>query len=67
MNNVQVGVKISEKGVSFLDRLRTNRRKEGTDDRDLGYAKLVETVYQYFKTHDKSYKELLKQEYVKDA
>lgn len=67
MNNSQVGIRISKKGVGFLDRLRTNRRKEGTDNRDLGCAKLVETIYQYFKTHDKSYKELLKQEYIKDA
>lgn len=65
--NSQTGIKVSEKGVTFLDRLRTNRRKEGTDERDLGYAKLLETIYQYFKQHDTSYKELLKQEHVKDV
>lgn len=60
-------IKLYPTGKAFLVKLRRNRVKADTDESTMGYAKLIEVIYQYFKTHDSSYKELLKQEYVKDV
>ena len=65
----KISAKISAVGITFLDRLRTNRRdpKIGTDKRDLPNWKLIELIYQYFKKDNKGYQELLKMEYIKNG
>lgn len=60
-------VKLTDIGMDFLDRFRTNRRKQGSDERDAPNWKLVEIIYQYFKENDKEYKDLLKMEYKKNV
>ena len=60
-------LKVSDTVIGFLDRLRTNRRKEDIDKKDLGNNRLLETIYKYFKENDKSYKGLLKTEYIKNV
>lgn len=60
-------VKLTNVGMCFLDRFRTNRRKQGTDKKDAFNWQLIEIIYQYLKNNDKVYQELLKMEYVKNA
>ncbi len=60
-------VKLTDTGMQFLDRFRTNRRKEGTDKRDSPNWKLEEIIYQWFKKNDKEYQDLLKLEWIKNG
>ena len=60
-------VKLTDVGMQFLDRFRTNRRKQGIDKRDSPNWKLQEIIYQYFKNNDKEYQDLLKLEYEKNV
>lgn len=59
-------VKLTDIGMLFLDRFRTNRRKQGVDKRDSPNWKLQEIMYQYFKKNDKEYQDLLKWEHNND-
>jgi hypothetical protein len=65
--NKQIPLKISEIGIKFLNKLRTNRRKSDIDSRDLGNGKLIEIIYKYFKNNPDGYNELLKMEYNKNV
>lgn len=60
-------VKLTDVGMGFLDRLRTNRRKQGADKRDSPNWKLIEILYQYLKKDDKVYQEILKWEWIKNV
>lgn len=60
-------VKLTGVGMVFLDRFRTNRRKQGTDKRDAYNWQLMEILYQYLKKNDNVYQELLRWEWVKDV
>ena len=62
-------VKVSDDGMDFLDRLRTNRRdpKVGSDKRDAPNWKLIEVIFLYFKENNKNYQDLLKTEYKKNG
>ena len=61
------GIKLRPEGSAFLVKLRKNRVKANTDESTLGFSRLIDIIYQYFKNHDKNYKELLIEEYKKDA
>lgn len=63
----QLSLRISELGMEFLDRLRTNRRKNDVDNKDLSNWKLLELIYLYFKNNNKEYQDLLKMEYKKNV
>lgn len=56
-------VKLTQKVMDFLDRLRTNRRKQDTDKRDSPNWKLMEIIYQDYRENDKNYKDLLKRKW----
>ena len=58
--NLKVSIKVSELGIAFLKKLRTNRRKVDTDEEDLSYWILMEVIAKYFKTNNDRYLELIK-------
>lgn len=60
-------IKISEKGVDFLQRLITNRRKADVDKKDVAYWKIIELMEKYFKNNNDRYLELVKMELGKDV
>lgn len=60
-------VKLTDVGMDFLDRFRTNRRIQGADKRDSPNWKLEEIIYQYLKKNEKIYQELLKWEWIKNV
>ena len=53
-------VKLSETGIEFLKKFRTNRRKMEMDEEDLSYWKLLEIVVKYFKANNDRYLDLVK-------
>jgi len=57
---LKTSIKISEEGLSFLKRFRSNRRKVETDDRDLAYWELIEVIARYFKNQNERYHELVR-------
>lgn len=57
---------VSKKGIDFIKRFCTNRRKIETDESDLAYWKLFEVIVNYFKINNDRYLELLKLEYKND-
>ncbi len=63
----KTSVKLSATGMIFLDRFRTNRRKQNIDKRDISNWRLIEIIYQYLKNNDKIYQELLKTEWVENG
>ena len=66
MNN-PTQIKLYPTGKAFLEKLRVNRVKADIDKKTIGYAKLIEVIYQYFKENNDRYKELLKLEYKKNV
>jgi phosphoribosylaminoimidazole (AIR) synthetase len=53
--NSKISVKVSESGLSFLQKLKTNRRKADIDKEDLAYWKLIEVIAKYFKLNNDEY------------
>lgn len=60
-------IKVSDQGLSFLKKLRTNRRKADVDPEDASYWKLIEIMAKYFKLNNEDYLELVKMEIGKNA
>jgi len=58
----KTSVKLSNEGIEFLKRLRTNRRKIEIDKEDLPYWKLLETIQKFFKIDNESYLRLVQME-----
>ena len=63
----KTSIKISEVGLSFFQKFRTNRRKADIDGSDLSYWKLVELIEKYFKNNNDRYLELVKMEWDKNV
>lgn len=55
----KTSIKISNDGISFLKRFRTNRRKTEIDEEDLSYWELIEVIAKYFKLNNDRYLELM--------
>ena len=62
----KTSVKLTETGVNFLKKFRTNRRKAGTDEEDLSYWKLMEIISKFFKDDNDAYLKLIKSKEVKN-
>lgn len=58
--SIKTSVKLSEVGISFFKKFRTNRRKIDVDEEDLSYWKLMEVIAKYFKNNNDHYLELIK-------
>ena len=56
----KTSIKVSKKGVDFLKKLRTNRRKVETDNHDLAYWRLIDIIAKYFKDNNERYIDLIK-------
>jgi len=61
----KTSIKISNVGLAFFQKFRTNRRKADIDVSDLSYWKLVELIEKYFKNNNDRYLELVKMEWNK--
>lgn len=57
---IKTSVKLSETGILFLKKFRTNRRKVDADTEDLYYWELIEVIANYFKNNYDRYFELIK-------
>jgi len=64
---LKTSVKLSENGIIFLKKLRTNRRKAGTDEQDLSYWKLIDVIANYFKANNDEYLKIVNMEFKKNA
>jgi len=67
MSKSKTSIKVSDLGLSFFQKLRTNRRKADVDSADLSYWKLIEIIEKYFKNNNDKYLELVKMEEVKNV
>ena len=67
MSKSKTSIKVSDLGLSFFQKLRTNRRKADVDLSDLSYWKLIEIIEKYFKNNNDKYLELVKMEEVKNV
>jgi len=67
MSNMKTSIKVSDIGLSFFQKFRTNRRKADVDSADLSYWKLIELIERYFKNNNDKYLELIKMEYKKNV
>ena len=53
-------IKISDNGMQFLNKLRTNRRKAEVDEKDSSLWELIEIIVKYFKNNNEEYLKLVK-------
>jgi len=60
-------IKLSQEGISFLKRLKTNRRKADIDEQDASYWRLIELIAKYFKLNNQEYLDLVKMEMNKNV
>lgn len=58
--SIKTSIKLSDVGVSFLKKFRTNRRKVDMDEEDLSYWRLMEIISKYFRNNNDKYLELIK-------
>lgn len=58
--SIKTSVKLSNVGIDFLKKLRTNRRKMDVDEEDLSYWKLIEVIARHFRNRNDEYLELVK-------
>ena len=65
--NSKISVKLSEQGLSFLQKFKTNRRKADTDEEDLAYWKLIEVIAKYFKLNNDEYLKVVNMEWNKNV
>ena len=57
---IKTSIKLSEKGIIFLKKFRTNRRKTDIDIEDASYWELMELIAEFFKKNNDKYLELIK-------
>lgn len=57
--SLKSSIKISGKGISFLKKFRTNRRKMDIDDEDLSYWRIMDIIVEYFKNNNDQYLEMV--------
>lgn len=65
--NAKYPIKISQKGMDFLDNLQRNRIKTDTDKKGLYYWQTLEIIADYFKLDNPSYLKLIKIKWSKNA
>lgn len=63
----KTSVKVGDDVISFLKKLRTNRRKTDIDDQDLSYSKLLSIIVRYFKNSEEEYLKIVKLTETKNA